>query len=68
MENKIYLTRKKPATGNEQNCIKLTSEAMSLLVDLASESNMPLRQVASQIILQSISKDLIRFSDEVEQG
>lgn len=61
-EEKIYLTRKKPQK-NEQNVIKLTDEAMTALVEISAETNMPLRQVASQIIIQSLENDLIRFID-----
>lgn len=61
--NKIYLTRKKPQK-NDQNVIKLTDQAMNALIEIVAETNMPLRQVASQIIIQAVEGDLIRFTDE----
>lgn len=59
MNERIYLKRK--VTGNSQNCIKLTGHAMDLLAEVVSETNMSIRQVASEIITQAIEKDLIRF-------
>lgn len=62
---KIHIPAKK-VTANEQGCIKLTKEAMGALVELVNETNLSLRSVASEIILQAINNDLISFDREEE--
>ena len=62
---KIHIPAMK-VTANEQGCIKLTKEAMGALVELVNETNLSLRSVASEIILQAINNDLISFDREEE--
>lgn len=59
-DGKIHIKGKK-IKPNNQNVIKITPEAMRVLVDIVNESDMSMRQVASQIIIQAVENDLIRF-------
>ncbi len=63
MENdgKIIILKGTKVYPNKQSVIKITPEAMRILADITNETSMSMRQVASQIIIQSVEKDLIRF-------
>ncbi len=41
--------------------VKLTPKAYNLIVDLANESSMTLSNIASEIIIQAVEKNLIEF-------
>lgn len=62
-DGKIHIQAKR-VTPNEQGVIKLTPEAYSALGEVANESGKSIRSVASEIILQSIEKDLIVYDKE----
>lgn len=64
MKNKITLP-KKPAVEGIYS-VALTKKAMEYLKSIASESSLPLRSIASDIITQAVEKDLIEFATEEE--
>lgn len=66
MQNKIYLKRK-VRQGNEQNVIRLSAEAMELLIGIVNETSMSITHVASQIIIQAVENDLIAFFGESDE-
>ena len=59
-DRKIHLPARR-VSGNDQGCIKLTKDAMSALADVANETNLSMRMIASEIILQAVNKELISF-------
>lgn len=61
MGNTKIILRGKKLEPNEQGCIKLEKDAMVLLVDLANETGMPLRRLASEIIRQTINGGLVEI-------
>lgn len=62
-DGKIHIKGKK-ITPNNQNVIRIKPEAMACLADIANESKMSLRQIASAIIIQAVKNDLICFDRE----
>lgn len=66
MANKIYLKRK-VRQGNEQNVIRLSAEAMEMLIGIVNETSMSITHVASQIIIQAVENDLIAFFGESDE-
>lgn len=60
MPKKIHIQAKK-IEPNKQGCIKITQEAFALLAAVVNESGMPLKSVASDIIVQAIKNDLIVY-------
>lgn len=66
-DRKIHLPARR-VTGNAQGCIKLTREAMEALAEVANETNLSMRMVASEIILQAVNNGMISFDrDEIDQ-
>lgn len=65
MDRMIHIPGKK-LRANEQGVIKLSAEAIEDLVDLANESGMSIKRIASEIITQAVRKNLIVF-DRGEQ-
>lgn len=62
-DKKIHIPAKK-IVANEQCVIKLTREAMDALVSVTNETNLSMRAVASEIILQAINNELISLDRE----
>lgn len=65
MSNKIHLPARK-IVANEQGVVKLTKEAMAVLVEIANETSLSLRMVASEIILQAANNGLISLDRNEE--
>lgn len=63
IDNKIHI-RSKRISPNEQGVIKITPEAMELLIEVVTESGKSMREVASEIIIQAIKNDLIVYDRE----
>ena len=63
---KIHIKSKKVII-NEQGCIKLDKEAAKLLSEVAYKSGKSVRQIASEIIKQSIKQDMIVLDKEEEE-
>lgn len=62
-DKKIYIPARKVAP-NEQGVIKITPEAMEILVEIVNNSSLSMRQAVSTIIIQAYENNLIRFSRE----
>lgn len=65
MSNKIHIPSKK-LKPNGQGVLKITPEAMELLVEVTNESCSSMREVASLIIVQAVKNNLIVFDREEE--
>lgn len=65
---KIHLPAKK-IMPNEQGVVKLTRDAMEVLAEIVNQTNMSMRHVASEIIVQAYKNELISFDRrEVENA
>ena len=64
MKEKMIRIPARKVTINEQGGIKLTREAMEALVEITNQTNMSLKQVASEIITQAYKNELISFDRE----
>lgn len=62
-DGKIHIKGKR-AVPNEQGVVKITQEAMQCLADITNETNMSMRQVASEIIIQAVRDGLISIDRE----
>ena len=65
LERKIHIPAKR-LTPNTQGVVKLTPEAFACLAEVVEESGQSIRQVASMIIVQAVTKGLIIFDREEE--
>lgn len=65
MSSKIHIPSRK-LKPNEQGVLKITPEAMELLVEVTNESCRSMREVASLIIVQAVKNNLIVFDREEE--
>ena len=62
-DGKIHIPAKRRKAGeNEQGVIKVTPEAYKVLVEIYEESDLSMRQIASEIILQG--SNLIVYDKE----
>lgn len=60
---KIHIKEKK-ATLNEQGCVKLDKEARGMISALMTQTGHDAKYLASEIIKQAISKNLVVFDKE----
>ena len=63
-DDKIHIPAKKVRV-NEQGVIRLTPSATEALMEVVSETDRSIREIASLIIEQAIDKNLIVFDREV---
>lgn len=61
MQKKIIIPSKKFKPNNSQGCIKVTEEAMDVLVEVVNETGLSVKEVASLIIVQAVNKNLIEY-------
>lgn len=61
--DKIHLPSKK-ITPNDQGVIKLNRDAMEVLAEIVNQTNMSIRHVASEVIVQAYRNGLISFDRE----
>lgn len=61
--DKIHLPSKK-ITSNDQGVIKLNRDAMEVLAEIVNQTNMSIRHVASEVIVQAYRNGLISFDRE----
>lgn len=52
----IHIPARKRGPATEQTVIRLTPEAYNALVEIYNESQLSIKQIASEIILQSIDR------------
>lgn len=64
-DGKIHLPVKR-VTPNPQGVIKLTPEAIDALMAIVNETGMSIRALASEIIVQAINNNLIRYDGAEE--
>lgn len=64
MEKKIRISSKK-ISSDPKGVIKITPAAYMALGEVVAKTGKSIREVASEIILQAIEKDLIEYEREV---
>lgn len=64
-DGKIHIKAKR-VVPNEQGVIKITAEAYGLLAEVVNETGMSIRTVASLIITQAVTENLIVYDREEE--
>lgn len=61
-DGKIHLPARR-VRANPQGVVKITPEAIELLADLANETQLSMRFLASEIIKQAIDGGLLSFDE-----
>lgn len=59
-DGKIHISGRKIAP-NEQGVVRLSQEATEILADIANKSDWSFNRIVSEIIVQSVRRDLITF-------
>lgn len=60
-DKKIYVQRRKKI--NSQGMVGMTPEAIECLMEIANETGMSIKSVASTIIVQAVRGDMIVYVD-----
>lgn len=66
MTKRIQIPRKTLQSINQQCTIRLTPEAAEALNEVARETTLSIRKIASIIIIQAVKNELIDYTDPVE--
>lgn len=62
MAHKIHIPKRNPKV-NQSGVIKINPEAVNALMKAAQGTNLSIRDVASQIIIQAVENNLITYDD-----